>query len=269
MPLEAGRLKLHVLASGSKGNCSVVEDGETGACIVIDCGITKRAFLERCGACGIDVTRIEALFLSHEHVDHTKGLGVVTRGLARMGVDVPLYASDAVHAASRELAAIENAVDIRHFTACEALSAGRMAVLPFRTSHDSTESFGFRIECAGDSIGFMTDTGIATAEAIDALRGCRILALEANHDPDMLANGPYPAYLKARIASERGHLSNLQAARLLDDLLDDKLECVIGMHVSQNNNTYRLPVEALGGALAREGHPAAARVAYQDRVVSV
>jgi len=286
---RCGRLRLHVLASGSKGNCSVVQDAATGECVVIDCGITKRAFFERCAECGVDVGRVGAILVSHEHTDHTKGVGVVTRGLAKIGVQPVVFASRAVHAASRELREVQDAVDLRHFSAGDAVDVGCMQVCPFHTIHDAAESFGFRVDvlggaayrgaCVGDtcdrdavccdSIGFMTDTGVVTGEAFDALHGCRILAIESNHDSDMLAHGPYPAHLKERIASECGHLSNLQSAQLLEDLLDDSLECVVGMHVSQNNNTYRLPVEAFGAVLARHDHPATALVGYQDRIVSV
>ena len=268
-PEGSTRLRLHVLASGSKGNCSVVEDVPSGACIVIDCGISKRAFMERLDACGLDPMCIEAILVTHEHSDHTKGLGVVTRGLARLGVRPPLYASAAVHAASSELCALEDAVDMRHFARGDDLVLAGMTVHAFATSHDAAESFGFRFDYAGDALGFMTDTGIVTGEAYEVLRGCRVLALEANHDPDMLANGPYPYYLKQRIASEHGHLSNNQSAELLEVLLDDCLECVVGMHVSQNNNTYRLPRTALADVLARNDHPASASVGFQDRSISV
>ncbi len=266
---DSAPLRLHVLASGSKGNCAVVQDARTGACVVVDCGISKRAFMERLDACGVDPACIQAILITHEHADHTKGLGVVTRGLAKLGVHPPLYASAAVHAASTELRALEDAVDLRHFARGDDLSCAGMSIHAFATSHDAAESFGFRFDCAGDSIGFMTDTGIVTGEANEALRRCRVLALEANHDLDMLRNGPYPYYLKERIASERGHLSNAQSAALLEGLLDDRLECVVGMHVSQNNNTYRLPRMALADVLSRNGHPARALTGFQDRPIDV
>lgn len=263
------QLRLHVLASGSKGNCSVIESVATGACVVVDCGISKRAFMDGCAACGVDVARIEAILVTHEHSDHTKGLGVMTRGLARVGVFPALYASTAVHEASREIRAIEDAVDLRHFSRGDDLALAGMLVHAFPTLHDAAESFGFRFDCAGDSIGFMTDTGIVTGEAHEALVGCRVLALESNHDLRMLENGPYPRYLKDRIASERGHLSNDQSAELLVQLLDNQVECVIGVHVSENNNTYRLPHDVFQETLARYGHPARALVGYQNRLVSV
>ena len=267
--VNGGRLRLHVLASGSKGNCSVVQNAETGSLVVVDCGISFRAFKERCQACGIDPGRVGSVLVTHEHTDHTKGLGVLARGLAKLGAHPAVYASTAVHDASSELQEIQDAIDLRHFQAGDQLQLGGVSAHAFRTSHDAAESFGFRFEGGGDAVGFMTDTGIVTGEAVEALARCRVLAIEANHDVDMLAKGPYPAYLKARIAGERGHLSNEQSGELLQKLLDDRLECVVGMHVSQNNNDYRLPKQALASVLEREGHAAQALVGFQERVVSV
>ena len=270
MPVRPdARLRLHVLASGSKGNCSVVEDLATGACIVIDCGISKTAFMQRSAECGLDPSLVKAILVTHEHTDHTKGLGVLTRGLAKLGAQPSVYASTAVHDASAELRAIENAVDMRHFASGDDLSLAGMLVHAFPTSHDAAESFGFRFDVEGDSIGFMTDTGIPTGESVEALKSCRVLALESNHDLDMLEHGPYPYYLKARIASERGHLSNEQSSSLLEQLLCNEIERVIGMHVSENNNTYALPRTTLADALARNDHPAHALVGYQNRPVSI
>ncbi|MBR0404673.1 MAG: MBL fold metallo-hydrolase [Eggerthellaceae bacterium] len=262
-------MRLHVLASGSKGNCSVVENCATGALVVIDCGISKRAFMEGCSACGLDPVHVEAVLVTHEHSDHVKGLGVLTRGLARLGVQPSLYASAAVHNASPDICAIQDAVDLRHFKAGDDLPIGGMVVHAFATSHDAAESFGFRFDAEGEALGFMTDTGIVTGEAYEALQRCQTLAIEANHDVDMLAKGPYPYYLKARVGGERGHLSNDQSAELLESLLCDELQQVIGMHVSQNNNTYSLPPQTLANILERNDHPAQALVGYQSRIVSV
>ena len=266
---DIATLRLHVLASGSKGNSSVVENVLTGGCIVIDCGISKKAFLERLALCGVDPASIEAILLTHEHSDHTKGLGVLTRGLSRLGIHPALYVSEAVHAASTDVRAVQDVVDIVHFKAEDDFALAGISVHAFPTSHDAVESFGFRFDAEGDSIGFMTDTGIPTGPALEALRSCRILALESNHDIGMLEHGPYPAYLKARIASDRGHLSNIQSASLVQTLLDDKVQCLVGMHVSQNNNTYRLPREVFSDVVARNDHPAGVYVGYQDRVISV
>ncbi|MDO4536835.1 MAG: MBL fold metallo-hydrolase [Coriobacteriales bacterium] len=263
------RLRLHVLASGSKGNCSLVEDIETGSLTMVDCGITKKAFLERCANCKIDPTRVEAILITHEHSDHTKGLGVVTRGLAKLGASPTLYVSEAVHRASSPIRSIEDALDLRHFASGDDLRIGNVAVHAFPTLHDAAESFGFRFACDSDVVGFMTDTGIVTGEALESLQACRLLAIEANHDRKMLANGPYPYYLKQRVGGDHGHLSNDQSSDLLESLLCNELEQVVAMHVSQNNNTYRLPRESLAQALEQHDHPAEAFVAYQDKAISL
>lgn len=269
VPRSNPQLRLHVLASGSKGNCSVVEHIASGACVVVDCGITKRAFMERCKECGVDTARIEAVLVTHEHTDHTKGLGVVLRGLAKLGVEPTLYASAAVHAASPELQALEDAHGLQHFASGDDLALAEMAVHAFPTLHDAAESFGFRFDAGADSLGFMTDTGIVTGEAHESLQGCHVLAIETNHDLRMLRNGPYPRFLQERIASRRGHLSNMQAADLLEELLCNELEQVVGMHVSENNNTYDLPHDALADVLRRNTHPAQASVGKQRTPLSV
>lgn len=262
-------LALHVIASGSRGNAAVVENTTTGHGILIDCGTSGKALIEGCAACGFDAAKIDAVLVTHEHTDHVKGLGVATRKLAKLGCAPTLYTSEKVRAASSEVQQLADGLALETFASGDDLTLCGIDVHAFPTSHDAAESFGFRFNLSGDSIGFMTDTGVVTGEAREALGGCRILGLEANHDRAMLAHGPYPAYLKSRIASERGHLSNEQSADLLESLLSDDLEQVIGLHVSQNNNTYELPQQTLAQVLARAGHPAQVLVGFQKRPVSL
>lgn len=264
------RLALHVLASGSRGNAAIVEDTVTGAGVMVDCGICKRDFFDRCDEAGFDPANLAAILVTHEHTDHTKGLGVVLRGLAKRGIAPAVYVDDAVHAASSEICAIDGAHDVRALRAGGALSVAGLAVHVFRTSHDAASSCGFRFEGAGgDALGFMTDTGIVTGEAHEALSHVRILALESNHDVQMLADGPYPYPVKRRVGSDVGHLSNEQAAAELAALLGNELEQVVAMHISQNNNTYRLPVEALSSVVVRASHSAQVQSAYQNMPVTV
>ncbi|MCI8468591.1 MAG: MBL fold metallo-hydrolase [Eggerthellaceae bacterium] len=269
-------MRLHVLASGSRGNAAVVENARTGEGVLIDCGICKRDLLARCDEAGFDPSRITDVLVTHDHGDHVRCLGVALRALTRLGARPVVRASAVVRAAARPLeeALGTEGVFFEPFRAGDALTAAGLQAHVFRTSHDAAESFGFRLEDDGgsDVVGFMTDTGMVTPEAHEALAGARLLALESNHDLDMLERGPYPYVVRRRIASDRGHLSNDQAADELSALVAGggaaRLEVVVAMHVSQENNTYRLPADTLGAVLAREGHPAAVRVAYQQRLVS-
>ena len=159
------RLALHVLASGSRGNAAVVEDTATGKGVLVDCGICKRDFFARCDEAGFDPANLEAVLITHDHTDHTKGLGVVLRGLAKLGIEPAVFADDAVRAASKEIIVLEGASDLRAFSSGDALSLAGMQVHAFRTSHDAASSCGFRVEADGDAVGFMTDTGIVTPAA--------------------------------------------------------------------------------------------------------
>lgn len=304
-------LALHVLASGSSGNAAVIENTATGAGVLIDCGICKRDFLNRCDEAGFDPGRIQAMFVTHEHGDHVKGLGVVLRGLAKIGNVPPVFAAGACTANSSALAKVAEAFDVRELTAACAQAGGQgmanaaldgaahaapagqdsaphtanpgaveaagMRIIPFATSHDAAASFGFRIEDAadGDAIGYLTDSGIITAQAHAALRDVRILALESNHDPKMLAAGPYPYVIKQRIASNSGHLSNDQAAAELGTLVAESRtaglrlpQTVVAMHVSQNNNDYSLARRSLEAALGDAGCYAETLCGYQARLTT-
>lgn len=267
-------LKLHVLASGSKGNAAVVENASTGSGVLIDCGICKRDFFARCDEAGFDPARIETVVVTHEHSDHVKGLGVVLRGLAKLGCAPAVYANAACVASS---AALQKIADAAPLADKRAIEVAGIRITPFATSHDAAASFGFRIEdeADGDALGFLTDSGRAPASAHEALRGVRILALESNHDPTLLENGPYPFPIKQRIASDLGHLSNAQAAEELAALVGESRaaglrepEVVVAMHISETNNDYHLPKRALEEALGRVGSNAQVLCGYQHRLTS-
>lgn len=266
---SAHALRLHVLASGSKGNAALIENIESGQVVAIDCGICKRDFFARSEEAGIDLSCLTDLFITHDHTDHTKGLGVVLRALAKRGVKPLVHVSEAVHEASRDVRDNVDDAFLRKLEPDRVIRTGGMDVVAFHTSHDAAESFGFRIEANGDSLGFMTDSGIVTEEAHEALSGCRVLALESNFDEAMLENGTYPYAVRRRIASDYGHLSNSQARAELSSLLHAGLEAVVAMHISENNNQYRLAVEGFRSVIGQQGQAACVICGYQNRLSRV
>lgn len=231
-------LKLHVLGSGSKGNCALVE-GKSGL-LMVDCGLSRKETLARMAMLGLDAADVRAVIVTHEHGDHVRGLKVWCKHCA-----APVFASEGT---ADGCSAFEG-VPVETFHSGDELEVAGMRIRTFPTSHDVRNPVGFRVECAGDSLGYATDTGVVTEDAAALLSDTRMLALESNHDVAMLKHGEYPAYLKARILSETGHLSNDQAAEAARALATDRTEQIVAMHLSQDNNRPSLAVRALAGTL--------------------
>lgn len=221
-------MQLTVLASGSKGNCTYLR-GEQGA-LLVDAGLSAREILRRLEAAGGDPTLIEAILVTHEHIDHIRGVDVLAR---RLGV--PVYATGGTLEAFTAKCSGRSA-EVRRCRSGETFSVGDFSVEPFAASHDAREPCGFCVAEGDLRIGCCTDTGTVTTSMFDWLASCDAVLLESNHCPDMLENGPYPAYLKSRIRSKRGHLSNPDAARCLQRLAD-RIHMAMLAHVSEINNT--------------------------------
>lgn len=234
-------IHLHVLASGSKGNAAVVE-GPEGS-VLVDCGISRRALLARAEELGLDMRDIRAVLLTHEHSDHVGGLTVFCNHF-----EGELVATAGTAAARPYLSALPFTI-VGH---ADSFELAGMRVQAFPASHDVADPMGFRFSTGDDALGFCTDTGELGPEALAALSGVRILALESNHDERMLATGPYPGYLKARVAGRTGHLSNAQAADALVSLVGEDTETVVAMHLSQENNRPSICMRALAEAVGAE-----------------
>lgn len=180
-----------------------------------------------------------------------------------------VYAADETVLASKAIQDATSACGTRNFCAQECLTAAGMSIFPFATSHDAAASFGFRLESNDDAAGFMTDTGIVTPQAHAHLTDVRLLAIESNHDPKMLREGPYPYVVKQRIASNLGHLSNEQAAEELASLLSDRLQAVAAMHISENNNEYDRALDSFRAIVRHENHAAHVLCGYQGRLTTL
>jgi phosphoribosyl 1,2-cyclic phosphodiesterase len=253
-PEPVPALRATVLGSGSSGNALAV-CGSDGT-LLLDCGFSARETDRRLIAAGIDPASVRAVLVSHEHSDHIRGVRVFASRHR-----IPVYASRGTRIAS----GLEGQVpEVRAIAPGETLTVASLTVTAFRTSHDAAEPLGFRLEGAcGSTLGVLTDSGTVTGEMLEALSGCDVLAVESNHDEEMLEHGPYPWFLKQRIRSAEGHLSNGAAAALVTRLASDRLTRVVGLHLSSTNNTARLATSSLVGALARIDHPATVEAARQ------
>ncbi len=219
-------VKICSLASGSKGNCLYLETGDSR--VLVDVGLSLRETVLRMTECGIDPARVDALLVTHEHIDHIRSVGSFARKF-----DVPVFASHLVRDKSAKL--LKN-TRVREFESGVAFTFRDIQIDPVPITHDSCDPVGFVIDSSEGRAGSVTDLGIVTRLIREKLRGCRALNLESNHDVDMLMNGPYPWELKQRIKSRHGHLSNGESLELLHELAHDGLETVIMAHLSEVNN---------------------------------
>jgi phosphoribosyl 1,2-cyclic phosphodiesterase len=223
-----------VLASGSKGNCSLV--ASSGTRLLIDAGLSCRELLRRLLLCGHDPRGLDAVLITHEHADHIGGLRVLARRLR-----IPVYITGATYQAYQKCVrdAGENRVGLdRRETFCSgtAFQIGDITVTPFTIPHDAIDPVGFTFRSDGIKVGICTDLGYMPASVRDHLRGCHVLMIESNHDLELLRGGPYPWSVKQRVMSRVGHLSNDALADFLTSDYDGGAEVLILAHLSEQNN---------------------------------
>ena len=238
-----------VLASGSKGNCTLVSSSSTR--LLVDAGLCCREILRRLLLSGHDGASIDGVLITHEHTDHIGGLRVLARKLR-----IPVYVSAATYQEYQRCARDANGhrvnIDRREtFSSGSTFQIGDIAVTPFTIPHDAIDPVGFTFRSDGIKIGICTDLGYMPASVRNHLRGCHVLMLESNHDLEMLRGGPYPWSVKQRVMSRVGHLSNDALADFLTKDYDGAAEFLILAHLSEQNNhpeIARMTAErALGG----------------------
>ncbi|MFC1886258.1 MBL fold metallo-hydrolase [Thermodesulfobacteriota bacterium] len=241
IPNSGYKLALCMLASGSKGNAIYVTGG--GAAILIDAGLSGIEIERRLNSKGISPTDLDAIVVSHEHGDHIQGVGALSRRF-----DLPVYINPKTYAAGATQ--LGNIRDLRPFECGVPFEIKNLRLHPFSISHDAMDPAGFAIHRNGAKIGIATDLGITTSMVKEHLKQCHLLVLEANHDPAMLINGPYPWPLKQRIKGRCGHLSNEDSKRLLEEVFHKKLRHVILAHMSETNNSAERALDVVGRAIA-------------------
>ncbi|MEG1862822.1 MAG: MBL fold metallo-hydrolase [Oscillospiraceae bacterium] len=234
------------LYSGSSGNCSlVVEDGKF---IIIDMGKSARLTTKAINDVGLDMKNLQGILVSHEHSDHTAGLNVFLKKLA-----VPLYTNSCTLDYLADNSLIPGHIDAQDidFTGS---NIGPFFVEGFDTPHDSVGCMGFKIHTQkGTSMAIATDLGCVTNHIYNKLQGNELVVLESNYDEQMLKEGPYPQYLKVRISSNRGHLSNAQSSVTTLKLIDNGVKKIQLCHLSNTNNTPSLALQQIVDMAERNG----------------
>ncbi|UOO38440.1 MBL fold metallo-hydrolase [Oscillospiraceae bacterium CM] len=233
------------LASSSSGNCTLVSHG--GVHVLIDIGISLRRITAALKQLGLTPGDLSGVLLTHEHADHISGLGMLVKHH-----QTRFYASNGVAQALCEIVPGASSCLVPFIAGTE-FSLGDLLVTSFVTPHDTPESVGYRIDSGRSTLAFVTDIGCVTQPILNAVLGADVAVIEANHDVNMLKNGAYPPYLKRRILSERGHLSNADSGLFAQRLAKSGTRKLILAHLSRENNTPHLALETVGTALMAAG----------------
>lgn len=237
--------KILSIASGSRGNCTYI--GADSGGIMIDAGVSGARISKALSEHRLDPGGIRAIFVTHEHIDHVRGIKVFASKY-----NIPVYMTAGTLSACEQANIFDGRVNCNTIGNCEIV--GDFAVTPFRTSHDSAESCGYVIETPREKIAVCTDLGVVTDEVHEAVKGCRAVVLESNHDMNMLRQNPnYPLPLKRRIMSETGHLSNTDSADEVFRLIQSGTVHFILAHLSEQNNTSAVAAGAVRTRMLIEG----------------
>jgi phosphoribosyl 1,2-cyclic phosphodiesterase len=239
-------LIFYSLSSGSSGNCYYLGNGEHG--ILIDAGISATSIRNYLKLLNIPIQSITGILVSHNHSDHIRGLEVLSRRN-----DIPVYTTSNVW---RSIFISGNKISrdyIMEIPVRKKFHLSQFVIEAFPVCHDAPETLGFHI-CAGSKkITIATDLGHICKTSAAYIKEANLLVIESNYDEDMLLNGSYPKFLKARISSDHGHLGNHQTSGFLADNIGDNLEIICLAHLSRNNNTPGLALGTLHKAFSEKG----------------
>jgi phosphoribosyl 1,2-cyclic phosphodiesterase len=250
-------MRVTILGSGSRGNAILVESGDTR--VLVDAGFSGRDLARRMEQVEVDPDSITAILITHDHGDHTRGMGVFAR---RHGT--PLHMTAPTRDACRKL--LRGSERVVAYDSARSFRIGTLRVEPFLTVHDAVDPVAVTLTDTGtgSKLGVATDLGRPTTSVRAALADSHLLVLEANHDHRRLWEGPYPWSVKQRIASSRGHLSNTASAELAAELFHDHLSGVVLAHLSDSCNDPGMARDEVGLRLERKGFRGHLEVADQD-----
>lgn len=230
-------LKTSVLASGSKGNSTLITNGKTN--ILIDIGMVCRYIETELNDCNISPTKIDGIVITHLHTDHIKGLKVFIKKYK-----TKIYLSSIMYDNLKEIIELDNYEIIS-----SKFKINDIELEAIKLSHDSSDSNGYIITFNNYSIAYVTDTGYLNEKYFNKLKNKEAYIFESNHDVEMLMNNSYPYYLKQRIVGDEGHLSNNDSSLYLSKLIGNKTNYVILIHLSKESNTQKLALYTLENKL--------------------
>lgn len=242
------KVKFISLASGSSGNCYYIGTESYG--ILIDAGIAARTIKKTLKEFGIGMDTIIGVFVTHDHADHIKGVG----GLGEK-LNIPIYSTSLVHQGINKSYCMTEKLhsSVRYLEKNEPMQLRDFRIESFEVPHDGTDNVGYCIEIDSKIFSFLTDLGEITPMAAEYICKANYLILEANYDEDMLRMGNYPQYLKERIISRTGHMSNTDTAEFLADNISENLQYIWLCHLSKDNNHPELAYKTVEFRLRDKG----------------
>ena len=242
------QLIFRCLASGSSGNCFYLGNHKQG--ILIDAGISARTIQKHLRSMGLDYANIMGVLITHDHADHIRAVGTLGER-----VHLPIFASRLIHDGINRNYGVQEKLRTsqRYYNVGEEWELMGMKINTFTVSHDSTQCVGYVIDYQGQRFMIATDCGEPSAEMEAYIKTANHIVIEANHDEQMLLNGPYPTYLKQRILSPRGHQSNVTCGRLLADNYHEQMRNVFLCHLSHENNDPTVAMNTITEILLNEG----------------
>jgi len=247
-------LQYAILGSGSRGNATLVRSSNT--CLLVDCGFSVKETESRLSKLDISADQIDGILVTHEHSDHSKGVGALSRKY-----DIPVWATRGTTSAARF--GVVN--DILNLDAETVVDFQDLRIQSYPVPHDAREPCQYCFDDGNNRLAILTDAGSTTPLMQQVISGCDALLLECNHDSDMLWQGSYPQRLKERVAGNFGHLSNEQAASFLHSIDTSSLKKLLAVHLSEKNNTEALARYTLAETL--DCDPDWLQIAEQDEVL--
>ncbi|MFA7533670.1 MAG: MBL fold metallo-hydrolase [Tissierellaceae bacterium] len=259
-------VKFCSLSSGSSENCQFIE--AKGTRLLVDGGFSGKRIEGLLSAIDVNPNTLDGILVTHEHIDHVKGVGILSRRF-----DLPIYANEQTWLGMKNIIGEIKEKNIKTFITEEYLSIKDISIYPVSIFHDALDPVGYIFNYKKTKISVITDTGWVNDEIKSKIKGSNLYLLESNHDIKMLKEGSYPWYLKQRILSTRGHLSNEDAGRILGEVISGEGEVILLGHLSKENNTESLAYETVKTLIDSRGidvdKDIVLNMTYRDRASKV